>query len=244
MRIQILSDIHTEFHNDSGEQFITAYLRPKGVDVLIIAGDIGVGDSLFYSLQRISEHYKNTAVLYVPGNHDFYHSNFAKILHKLSILENAIDNLFVLNNRMKVIGGIDFVGAPLWFKRKKNYKKHAPDISDFEVIKGFEDRVFKENKKSLKFLDWHVSGRSIVITHHQPTFKSTPMEYRTVPSNIFYYCNMEKLIKERKPLMWVHGHTHGSFNYILGKTHVVCNPLGYVGRQVNAEFIPNMMIDV
>jgi len=244
MRIQVLSDIHTEFHTDSGEQFITGYLRPKGVDVLIIAGDIGVDDSLIYSLELISKHYKNAAVLYVPGNHDFYNSDFPNILNNLSVLESSIDNLFVLNNKMVTIDGVNFVGSPLWFRKKKDYKKHASMLNDFNLIKNFEDRVFKENRKCLNFLNWHTTQDSVVITHHVPTAKSTPARYVGDPVNMFFLCDMEKLIKERKPKLWVHGHTHDSFNYMLEKTHVVCNPLGYVGRQVNAEFIPNMMIEL
>jgi predicted phosphodiesterase len=244
MRIQILSDIHTEFHTDSGEQFVTEYLRPKGVDVLIIAGDIGVGKSLTYSLSLIAKRYANASVLYVPGNHDFYNSNFTKILSQLSILENSIDNLSVLNNRMAIIDGVNFIGAPLWFRKKKDYKAYTDMLNDFNLIGNFEDKVFKENRKSLNFLNWHVNDDSIVITHHLPTPKSTPARYVGDPVNMFFLCNMEKLIQKRKPKLWVHGHTHDSFNYMLEKTHIVCNPLGYLGRQVNAEFIPNMMIDL
>jgi len=244
MRIQVLSDIHAEFHTDSGEQFITEYLRPKGVDVLIIAGDIGVGKSLVYSLKLITKQYENASVLYIPGNHDFYNSSFSSILSKLQILADSIDNLTLLNNKMISINGANFVGAPLWFRKKKEYKAYSAMINDFHLISNFEDKVFKENKKSLRFLDWHVNEDSIVITHHVPTSRSTPARYVGDPVNMFFLCDMEGLIKERKPKLWVHGHTHDSFNYMLEKTHIVCNPLGYLGRQVNAEFIPNMMIDL
>jgi predicted phosphodiesterase len=244
MRIQVISDIHAEFHQDSGKQFVTEYLRPKGVDVLVLAGDAGVGRSLGYSLKLLSKHYANAVVLYVPGNHDFYNSGFIHVLRELRMLESSIDNLFVLNNKMMNINGINFVGSPMWFKQKKNYKKYTDMINDFSLITNFEDKVFKENKKALKFLRWHVNSDSVVITHHVPTPKSTPDRYVGDPINMFFTCDMEELIRERKPKLWVHGHTHDSFNYMLGKTHIVCNPLGYVGRQVNAEFIPNMMIDL
>jgi len=244
MRIQVLSDIHAEFHTDFGEGFITQYLRPKGVDVLIIAGDIGVGDSLFYALELIAKHYVNASVLYVPGNHDFYNSNFPKMLNSLHILSSSIDNLFVLDNKMKVINGVSFIGSTLWFRKQKDYQKYTAMLTDFDLIRNFEDRVFKENRKCLNFLNWHVNEDAVVITHHMPTIKSTPIRFLTDPLNMFFVCDMEKLIKKRKPKLWVHGHTHDSFNYLLEKTHIVCNPLGYVGRQVNADFIANMMIDL
>jgi Icc-related predicted phosphoesterase len=143
-----------------------------------------------------------------------------------------------------MIEGIPFVGAPLWFRKKENYKAYSAMLNDFQLISNFEDRIFKENKKSLKFLDWHVTKDSIVITHHVPTAKSTPARYVGDPVNMFFLCDMEGFIKERKPKLWIHGHTHDSFNYMLESTHMVCNPLGYVGHQVNPEFIPNMMIDL
>lgn len=244
MRIQILSDLHTEFHTDFGEQFILDYLRPKNVDVLIIAGDIGVGKSLIYSLRSITLKYDKSIVLYVPGNHDFYNSSFTDVINKLRILEDSLQNLFILDNKLITIGGIDFIGTTLWFKKKKNYKEYAHMLSDFSLIKDFEAKVFKENKKAINFLQWHVNSNAIVITHHIPTEKSTPARYVGDPLDMFFTCNLEGLIKKRKPKMWVHGHTHDSFNYMLEKTHIVCNPLGYLGKQINSDFIPNMLIEV
>ena len=36
--------------------------------------------------------------------------------------------------------------------------------------------------------------------------------------------------------LWVHGHTHDSTDYQLGRTMVLCNPLGYAGVEVNPFF--------
>jgi predicted phosphodiesterase len=40
MKIQLLSDLHFEFHNDQGNGLVNS-LKPEGVDVLILTGDIG-----------------------------------------------------------------------------------------------------------------------------------------------------------------------------------------------------------
>ena len=44
-----------------------------------------------------------------------------------------------------------------------------------------------------------------------------------------------------KAALWIHGHTHDSFDYVLNGTRVVCNPRGYCKRGVceNAELIRN-----
>ena len=46
--------------------------------------------------------------------------------------------------------------------------------------------------------------------------------------------------------LWVHGHTHDSFDYTVNGTRVVCNPRGYAknGVDENAGFDPNFTIRV
>jgi len=244
MRIQVLSDIHAEFHADRGTQFIDEYLQPAGVDVLAIAGDMGVGSSLEWSLRRICKRYAKSVVLYVPGNHDFYRNSIDRVLTTLEQLDDSVDNFYLMNNRFLMVNDIPFVGSTLWFPKKKNYKHYSIQLSDFMLIEDFTPRVFDECRESMQFLNWHVSSKAVVITHHLPTHKSVSDKYQGDKLNMFFVCDMEKFIKKRKPRMWIHGHTHDSFNYLLGDTHVVCNPLGYVGRQLNEEFLANMMIDI
>ncbi|CAN7686391.1 hypothetical protein LJR069_005585 [Variovorax paradoxus] len=48
-------------------------------------------------------------------------------------------------------------------------------------------------------------------------------------------------------MLWVHGHTHQSFDYRVHACQVVCNPRGYVnwsGRIENQAFEPGLIIDV
>ena len=46
--------------------------------------------------------------------------------------------------------------------------------------------------------------------------------------------------------LWVHGHTHDSFDYEVNGTRVLCNPRGYAkdGRNENARFDVNLCVDV
>jgi hypothetical protein len=51
------------------------------------------------------------------------------------------------------------------------------------------------------------------------------------------------------PVLWVHGHTHTSFDYRVGECRVVCNPRGYmlgVSRRVpeNDDFNPAFVVDI
>jgi hypothetical protein len=44
--------------------------------------------------------------------------------------------------------------------------------------------------------------------------------------------------------LWIHGHTHESFDYVVSGTRVVCNPRGYAPMELNAAFDPVFTVDV
>jgi hypothetical protein len=46
--------------------------------------------------------------------------------------------------------------------------------------------------------------------------------------------------------LWVHGHTHDSFDYTIKGTRVVCNPRGYArdGVNENPHFEPGFTVQV
>jgi hypothetical protein len=38
---------------------------------------------------------------------------------------------------------------------------------------------------------------------------------------------LESLMGAERVQLWIHGHTHSSFDYVVAGTRVVCNPRGY-----------------
>ena len=50
----------------------------------------------------------------------------------------------------------------------------------------------------------------------------------------------------RHAALWLHGHTHDSFDYRINGTRVVCNPRGYArnGINENALFDPSLTLEV
>jgi len=44
--------------------------------------------------------------------------------------------------------------------------------------------------------------------------------------------------------LWIHGHTHESFDYMVGDTRIVCNPRGYIGYEQCADDFKLKFVEV
>jgi Icc-related predicted phosphoesterase len=58
-----------------------------------------------------------------------------------------------------------------------------------------------------------------------------------------YASDLEDFIIETKPDLWIHGHVHEPFDYVIGKTRIICNPHGYVQDPYNG-FNSKLVIEV
>lgn len=89
-------------------------------------------------------------------------------------------------------------------------------------------------------------GPTVVITHHAPHRQSIAPRFVTdrlsgafashLPSEFFAV-----------PSLWVHGHTHDSFDYRVGPCRIVCNPRGYAlegGTSGNVHFEGALVVQV
>lgn len=247
MNIQILSDLHLEFHRDAGKAFIES-LDPTGVDVLIVAGDLTVARHLQKTLALFCSRYRH--VVYVIGNHELYDSSPAEVdaIRKSTFTmantwepgvtsqPHAIQNLHWLDNSLVVIDGVRFLGTTLWFAETEESKRYQHTLNDFAAIEDFVPWVYEQNAKAQEFLATHMRKDDVVVTHHLPSQKSVHPRYTGSPLNAFFVCDVESIIVEKKPQLWFHGHTHGSCDYQIGPTRVVCNPYGYHGHEVNPAF--------
>src|SRR5690606_3670001 len=66
------------------------------------------------------------------------------------------------------------------------------------------------------------------------------------PINACFVSDLEARIKRWRPTLWLHGHTHDSFDYRIGATRVLANPRGYApgGVVENALFDPAFHIEI
>ena len=89
-------------------------------------------------------------------------------------------------------------------------------------------------------------GSTVVITHHSPSSKSIHPRFAGSPLNACFVSEAEWLLCGDRVTLWVHGHTHDSFDYSIKGTRVVCNPRGYAeaGINENLHFDPSFIAEL
>ena len=239
LRCRVLSDLHFEFHDDGGRAFVES-LDNRNVDVLIVAGDLTTQRHIRAALRMLCDRFRR--VVYVPGNHEFYHSSRNVVEAELDAASIELRNLFVLDiNQRATINGVRFVGCPLWFRRSD---ADSSSMNDFRLIRDFESWVYEENARCIDYLERTVRPGDVVVTHYLPSQRSVAPRYIGSPLNPFFVCDVGPLIFEQQPALWVHGHTHDSCDYRIGATRVVCNPFGYKDHEENPRFYAGLTVEI
>jgi Icc-related predicted phosphoesterase len=241
MKIRVMSDLHLEWHKDQGAAFIEN-LTVKDEDVLILAGDITCYSNIASMLKAFCEKFQH--VIYVLGNHEYYHApSRAHVWEEVHAAQEENKNLHWLNNNSVVIDGQWFRGGTMWFRRSVTARSFQIDMSDFHVIKDLEKWVYEENLNFCKFAE-QAEREDVWVTHHLPSYQSVNIIYKNNVLNAFFVCDLESLIENFQPKLWIHGHTHHSCDYDIGGTRVLCNPYGYVSYEINKGFNSDKIVEV
>jgi Icc-related predicted phosphoesterase len=240
MKLLLVSDLHIEKHFDSGKTVIEELI--KDVDVLVAAGDITVAGGIPDALKLICESFSRIPVIYLPGNHEYYTATREQVQEHVAKACSTYKNLHWLRAGHPVtIDGQRFIGGSLFFPKHPTAPKKA--INDFKLIPKFESWVYAENKATVKFLHDEVNENDVVVTHYLPSQRSVSVAWRGSVINPFFVCDMDRFIQVVQPKLWLHGHTHTSCNYEIGKTRIVCNPFGYPD-DLNEQYNPKLVIEV
>ena len=281
MKIKVVSDLHLEFSDINIK-------NDEGCDVLILSGDIMVAQDLhdhpemsygMYSnvnladlgrrqatalrfrdfLKRVSFQFPH--VVYVAGNHEFYHGKWNQTLTILADECAKHPNIYFLERGLKKIDDVIFVGGTLWTDMHKAdpLTLHAARdmMNDYRLIrKEYEgytklkpaDTVYR-HRDTLGYIE-EIVGRKeveryVVVGHHSPSTKSIHPHYASdYLMNGCYHSSLEEFIMDRPQIkLWTHGHTHHPFDYMIGETRIVCNPRGYEGYE-ETSWNPNIVLEI
>jgi len=235
MKLHILSDLHLEF----SARHPPLHFPPTDAEVVILAGDIDNGTR---GIDWAEATFPRQTVLYVPGNHEFYDNEWSAALTALRERAAASPNVRVLDGDQVTVDGVRFLGATLWTdfelygeaNRAPALEQAQALVADFRAVRFGEQRLTPEqtiefHQRAVDFLSHELQqpfdGQTVVVTHHAPHAGSIHPRWKDSLVNAAFVSDLSRLMG-RAPL-WIHGHTHDSFDYRHNGTRVLANPMGY-----------------
>jgi predicted phosphodiesterase len=252
--------MHLEFWKDSGPKPDFSVCKP---DLVVLAGDIAKGTK---AVKWAAISFAGLPVLYVHGNHEAYSENLDRVQIKIAEACEGT-NVHFLNCDAFYFDDVMFIGATLWTdfelygqdRRNASMEIAKNRINDYRLIRLASNDYKKLtpldtlgfHKQHKEFIEHHLSidspqhRKTVVITHMAPSILSVPKEYKGDILNPYYASNLDSLVAMAD--LWIHGHTHTSFDYKIGKCRVVCNPRGYPnqdGAPENFNFKPNFIVEI
>lgn len=252
MRLWIVSDLHVD----------STYWVPDRIpahDVMIVAGDLdaSAGDTE-QSLLMLAK-WSPSPIIFVPGNHDVIGVGLdAWDCGNEDLLARGIHVLAA--GQSVVIDGIRFVGATLWtdfalgddvYGSEAWAAKHMPEYQ--RVMRPDGSPIWPADTSAAHashraaiegVLSQPHRGPTVVVTHHAPSRRSISGSVDI--ADAAFASDLEGMILEHQPTLWVHGHVHQRHNYRIGNTRIIANPRGYAGPDWSEDsgFVEDLVVEV
>lgn len=248
MRLYILSDLHAEF-----APFIPDPAALAAADVVVLAGDIHGGE---YTPVWARKTFEDKPIIFVAGNHEFYGRHWDRCLGDLR--KTALQaGVHLLEDEAVTIGDVEFLGCTLWtdFELLGCKSESITDanrcMADYRQIAGCNPwKTIERHRVSRAWLAKKLAstpeGPRVVVTHHYPSQRSMDAKYAADPVSAAFGSDLPPTFFERADV-WVHGHTHTSFDYKTHGCRVICNPRGYRLRDSsfeNGQFDGGLVVEV
>jgi predicted phosphodiesterase len=133
MKFALCSDLHLEFGP-------IELKNTEGADVLVLSGDICVAKDLAFKdserseswmqfFEQVASEFKD--VIYIMGNHEHYHGDFAKSYDLIKGALQDLTNIHVMEKEFIRLGDVTFIGGTLWTDMNKE------DPITLNQIKGY-----------------------------------------------------------------------------------------------------------
>jgi Icc-related predicted phosphoesterase len=268
MKIALVSDVHLEFGD-------LDFDNDSGADVLILGGDICVASDMAqrdpyntmgeqYRSNRFHDFFQRCCdrfphVIFIVGNHEHYHGDFAKTVPHFKDVLGYLPNLHILEKETWVLDDVTFIGGTLWTDMNKRSIRTLHEISrmmnDFRCVdnsaknsdqRGWNSRftttdAADDHDAMLEYIRLMIEGKFdqkfVVVGHHAPSRLSTHPRYaHEAIMNGGYSSELDNFILDHPQIkLWTHGHTHEDFDYQIGSTRILCNPRGYVNYEERAD---------
>lgn len=168
MKVAQCSDMHIEFGDYQFDRTVEA-------DVLILGGDIllsynfepynkiieGTKSDRFHKfLEQASAQFKD--VIYIMGNHEHYHGDFAKSESNIRECMSRYPNIHFLEKESITIGDVTFVGGTMWTNMNNSdhltllHVQHR--MNDFQIVKNSSKKyqrrvpIYKKEENGIDYV--------------------------------------------------------------------------------------------
>ncbi len=241
MKLQLASDLHLEFAQR--ERPGTRLVDPApDAELLVLAGDIHNG---VRGIEAFADW--PVPVLYVAGNHEFYDQTWEPAREQLraACFGTAVR---LLDQDVVEFDGVRVLGCTLWTDFQLTGEPVAQamatverGLTDYRVIATRSGplraaQTLADHEASRKWLAAELArpwaGRTVVVTHHAPHPRSIHPRFTGHPMNPGFISDLTPLLHGAD--LWLHGHTHDSFDYRVAGCRVVANPAGYLLKRRGA----------
>ena len=185
MKIALASDVHLEF----GQLEIK---NTENADVLILSGDICVAKDLndragvdilgeshksnryHIFFQKCSGEFKH--VIYIAGNHEHYHGDFAMSIPRIREKLAYLPNIHFLDKEFIAFDDVTFIGGTLWTDMNKedpntlySIKRH---MNDYQIIKN-SDREVSIKSPIYEIKEDGSTDYTKILSYHRQTRAAT-----------------------------------------------------------------------
>lgn len=235
---------------------------PSLYDIVVLAGDIhSHTHAIHWAARTFSK-----PVVYLPGNHEFYGAHYQGLWTELRRTAAEYAHVHLLDEDAIEIDGVRILGTMLW----TDFMLFGSDLGthgqclhdakhgmlDFDRIRFIGCNLLRPvdtvrlHRECAAFLSEALNtpfdGPTVVVTHHLPSMLSVADRFKQSLLSAAFASNLDHLVA--KADLWIHGHTHTSVDYRIGKCRVVCNPRGYPhqlkNRYENPDFNPAKIVEV
>lgn len=273
MKFVVMSDIHIEDKDSYNRMFNRSILvddafsqEQRLSSTVLLAGDLSSKPvQVIDTLRWLATQYEK--VMFTFGNHEYYGHDMNSVEQQIRNGLANIANVHVLQNELVKLEKNCYLWAgTLWTDfNGANYNDMyfaKNGMNDFRLIRtdsGLlkpEDTVSLHRKARVSLndaieqlrsveQDTGIKPKLVVMTHHSPTHKGTDRRFIDSPLNPAFSSHMDEYILKNNDLipLWVHGHKHNLITEHIGKTMIMCNPMGYrdelVGWKPRTVVLPN-----
>jgi predicted phosphodiesterase len=166
MKFALASDLHLEFET-------IELNNTEGADVLVLSGDICIAKDLAFKqstrsekwmefFTHCSEQFKD--VIYIMGNHEHYHGDFAHSYDQLRGALAELPNIHVMEKEFITFGDVTFICGTLWTDMNKEdpntmygikgYMNDYRIIEDSDEVVNYKTFVNKDKPVSMTDEEW------------------------------------------------------------------------------------------